>query len=313
MSLPLICRHDGNELLEKEGDFFCNTCERKYEVTDGVVRTLDKTDEFYEGSYKNQTHFVPRSEKFIHSWPLWLINSGYLWMVRKFVPEGANVVELGCAGGIRYFGERYRMIGCDLSFSSLRGIDFYDRCIQADAGECIGLPDNSVDAVISSYFWEHIPSDIKPNILGECRRILKPGGKLIFLYDVETNNPLISKYKMRNMALYKKLFIDGDGHLGYEYPEENIGAFEKNGFKVERHQGMEKTWLQSPSVYAKLVEFNNSRFLAFLNSLGRAPWFYPYTALVRIMDAIVCPFLPARWARIDMIVAERHVDVSKSG
>jgi hypothetical protein len=55
-----------------------------------------------------------------HVWPLWLINSGYPWMVRHFVPPGATVVELGCAGGVRYFGQRYRMVGCDLSFSSLK-------------------------------------------------------------------------------------------------------------------------------------------------------------------------------------------------
>ncbi len=305
MPVQLICRHDKFELLEGESSFTCGKCKRIYEVIDGVICTLDGNDEFYEDSYKNQTQFIPRSEKFIHSWPLWLINGGYLWMVRKYVPCGAVVVELGCAGGVRYFGSRYRMIGCDLSFGSLKGIDFYDRRIQADAGDCIGLPDNSVDAVVSSYFWEHIPPNVKPKILSECQRVLKPGGKLVFLYDVETDNPIIRRYKNRDLKLYEKLFIDGDGHLGYEYPESNIAGFESGGFKVIKHQGMEKTWFQSPSAYTKLAEFNGSRFLRFLSCMGRSPWVYVYTAFMRIVDTLVCPLLPARWARIDLVVVQK--------
>ena len=304
MTIALICPHDHHLLVEHSTHFACTHCNRNYQITDGVVCTLDKPDEFYEGAYENQTRYVPRSEKPWHVWPLWLTNGGYVWMVRKFVPKGDTVVELGCAGGVRYFGQRYHMIGCDLSLASLKKLDFYERSVQADAAACIGLPDNSVDAVVSSYFWEHIPPEIKPKILKECHRVLKPGGKLVFLYDVETENPLIRKFKQTDIQLYKTLFIDGDGHLGYQTPGDNLFLYKQVGFQVLKHQGLEKTWLQSPSTYEKLARFGtfSNSVLGWAAGLGRQPFFYPYTALMRMVDTLLCPWLPDRWSRVSMAV-----------
>ena len=105
-----------------------NTTDREYRIQEGVICTLDHPDNFYEGAYENQVRFLPRCETPWHAWPLWLIKSGYVWTVRRFVPAGATVVELGCAGGARYFGERYHAVGCGLSFSSLKKSDWY-RCV----------------------------------------------------------------------------------------------------------------------------------------------------------------------------------------
>lgn len=308
MILPLICPHDRQPLSEMRGGAICSQCGRHYPVRDGVLCMLERPDGFYEGAYGNKTLFVPRSEKFWHAWPLWLINGGYLWNVRRFVPAGATVVELGCAGGVCYFGQRYRMVGCDLSFASLRKIEFYAGRIQADAAAGIPLPDNSADAVVSSYFWEHIPPTMKPHILQECRRVLKPGGKIIFLYDVETKNPLISYYKRKNISLYEKLFLEGDAHLGYQRPAENLQMFTGAGFRVKLHIGMEKTFLQSPSAYIKLAQFETilKRLFAFAERFGRQPLIYPYTALMRVIDAVVCPWLPEEWARIYMTICEKQ-------
>ena len=314
MKIPIICPHDGALLFAEDPTLCrCPVCHRDYPVECGVLRLLDNNNQFYEGAYENQVGFLPRSERAWHVWPLWLINSGYPWLVRRHVPEGGLVVELGCAGGVRYFGKRYRMVGCDLSFSSLKKLDgVYNCLVQADASARIPLPDQSVDAVVSSYFWEHIPPDIKPRILSECSRILRPGGKIIFLYDVETKNPLIYHYKQINRTLYNCLFIEGDGHLGYQCPDENLALFRVAGFEVLEHRGMEKTWLQSSSAYTKLAEFGSSarRLFAWTKVLGQSPWFYIYTALMRLIDTIVCPFLPKDWARIDLVVCERGADVS---
>ena len=302
MTPTLICPQDKSTLDFLDGYYLCPSCRRRYPVRDGVVCMLDEPDGFYEGAYGNQIQFIPRSEKPSHVWPLWLINSGYVWAVRKAVPAGATVVELGCAGGVRYFGQRYRMIGCDLSWAALKTLDFYPTRIQTDAARCIALPDGSVDAVISSFFWEHIPPEVKPEILRECWRILKPNGKLIFLYDVETDNPLIRKYKNRNPALYRKLFLDDDGHLGYQWPSENIAMFKSAGFLIDEHRGLEKTSVQGSSVYIKLAQFPGGGHLKAFSHLGSHRWFYLWTALTRIVDAIFCPVLPEQWARIDRII-----------
>ena len=252
--------------------------------------------------------FLPRSERPWHIWPVWLINSGYPWMVRRHVPEGGVVLELGCAGGVRYFGKRYRMIGCDLSFTSLKKlVGIYDHLIQADACIRVPLPNNSVDAIVSSFFWEHIPLASKKIILSELYRILRPGGKIIFLYDVETRNPLINHYKQKNPLLYNRLFLEKDGHFGYQRPVDNLTLFQDAGFKMLEHQGMEKTWFQYASTYSKLVEFGEtSRRLFFWTRIfDRRPWFYLYTVFMRLIDNLICVWLPKDWARIDLVVAEK--------
>lgn len=299
--IDLICPECKSPLEHRALYYRCTTCCRDSPIVDGVVCTLERPDEFYEGAYGNQTHYLPRSEKSWHVWPLWLINSGYIWAVRKSVPAGATVVELGCAGGVRYFGSRYQMIGFDLSWAALKTLDFYSARVQADAVACIPLPDESVDAVVSSYFWEHIPPNLKPTILLECRRVLKPNGRLIFLYDVETENPLINRYKKRSPGIYKQLFIEGDGHCGYQWPSENLSLFKAAGFRVLEHRGLEKTWIQGSSVYKKLAHFPNARF-RMAARLGQGPLFYIWTVLTRFVDVVVCPLLPERWARIDRVI-----------
>jgi SAM-dependent methyltransferase len=221
----------------------------------------------------------------------------------------ATVVEFGAASGVRYFGQRYRMVGCDLSLTSLQKAVFYQQRIQADLAAGIPLPDQSVDAVVSSYFWEHIPPAIKPQILHHCYRILKPGGKLIFLYDVETDNPLIRHFKRIDLCLYKKLFLDGDGHVGYQSPRENIALFENSDFTVLEHRGMEKTWLQSSAAYTKLAQYQSAArpLMRIGTRFGDAPLSYLYTALIRLVDSLLCPLLPEDWARIDMVVCEKRV------
>jgi SAM-dependent methyltransferase len=275
-------------------------------VERGVLR-LSARDAFYDGAYHNQVAFIPRSESARHIWPLWLINSGYPWAVRKHVAPGSRVLDLGCAGGVRYFGQRYEMIGCDVSGASLEKLaDVYAARIQVDAGRCIPLADGAADAIVSSYFWEHIPPATKTVLLAECARVLRPRGKLVFLYDVATDNPLIEHHRERDPALYRQSFIEGDGHLGYQSMYENRAAFERGGFRVLEHRGMEKTALQSASVYEKLARFEGAgrRPFAAARVLARPPLFYPYTALMRVLDTALAPALPDRWARIALTVCE---------
>jgi len=122
MTLSFICPNDRHPLSEISSDLSCAECGRLYSIRDGVVCTLDQPDDFYEGTYQSTTLFSPQSERPRHVWPLWLINSGYPWTVRHFVRRryscGARLRRR-----LRYFGQRYRMVGCDLSYSSLKKVD----------------------------------------------------------------------------------------------------------------------------------------------------------------------------------------------
>jgi ubiquinone/menaquinone biosynthesis C-methylase UbiE len=305
----LVCPVD-RTLLEKTGDdWTCGRCGRAYQEHSNVVQFLDTEDAFYEGAYLNRIHFLPKDEKLHHVWPVWLINNGYVWRVRSNVPEGSSVLELGCAGGIAYFAKRYRMIGLDVSMSSLKQAgEIYDKCIQADAAAMIPLADSSVDAVASSFFWEHIPPVSKRAILAELRRVLKPKGRLIFLYDVETMNPLISAMRKSSSSRYREEFIDRDGHLGYETPRANLETFERSGFNVIEQLGLERTPLQSTTVYSKMRKWPQPFAAAgsLLHNIDKSrAALFPYIGVLRALDETVGKILPDRWSRMALTVCEK--------
>ncbi|MGB4775344.1 MAG: class I SAM-dependent methyltransferase [Daejeonella sp.] len=288
MIKQLISPFTGVELfLDKETNSFVSLdAKERYPIIGNVVLFLEKPDDFYEGAYMNRIKFLPKTSFFLENLPLWLISNGYLWEVRRSFKKGSQLLELGCASGVDYFGSRFNMIGLDLSFQSLKGLHNYKMGLQADATK-LPLPDASVDGVISSYFWEHIPPPVKELMLQEFKRVLKPGGKIVFLYDVTTNNTVVNLIKKNDINRYNELFLDGDGHFGYETPIENKARFIKAGYKVITHFGMERTCLQSNSVFEKLRHLNG--FAGFVGKLGYAISAgrikgYLYTFFVRLTD-----------------------------
>ena len=265
---------------------------------------INSTDSFYEGAYHNSVNFIPGKNKLFNSLALWTINSGYLNHVKNNFNEKDTLLEVGCAGGVSYFGQRYKMIGCDLSLSSLKSTaKIYDTCIHANPLELLPLPDNSVEGIISSYFWEHLSKTGKEKCLKEFHRVLKPNGKLVFLYDVETENPLIRFYKIRDPELYKKSFLDIDGHIGYHTVSDNEEILKKNDFMIKKNIGMQKTFFQEPSVYEKLLKWNESnRILKFLTRINKSFLLKPYLFFLRLTD-IFFSFLPSSWSRICLTIA----------
>lgn len=308
VTIIFTCPADGSSLDLKDEINHCPQCNATYPIINDVLCMLNAPDSFYEGAYKNRTSFLPKFDNLMFNWPLWVINSGWLWVIKKNVPKQGILLELGCAGGVDFLGDSYQAIGCDLSFSSLQNISCYKYKVQMDASKCINLKSESVDAIVSSYFWEHIDPSVKPAILAECFRVLKPNGKIIFLYDVVTKNPLISWYRSKNPMMYSTQFIDGDGHVGYETIEENIFKFEAAGFKIIKNCGLERTPIQSPSIYEKLQYFSidsNKSAFKYLAIFGKSPYFYPYSLFLRLVDAFIGPLLPLSWSRIHLTAAQK--------
>jgi SAM-dependent methyltransferase len=277
-------------------------------VEQGVVRFLEDTDRFYEGRYLYTVRFVPRSERSPFAWPLWLINSGYVWAARRHAPRGSRVLEMGCASGVQYFAERYRVIGLDLSVASLsRVADLYDTCIQADATLGLPLPDGSMDAILSSFVWEHIPPEQKPAALRECARVLRPGGKLVFLFDVESESPLYQHLRRKDPDLYRQVLIEKEDHMGWQSPEENRAIFEDAGFRVVEYRGKDKL-LVAPAMYDKFRHWDGwTRRLSNLGyrfASGRK--FHLYNGLLRVLDETLGRFLPTSWSRVIVAVCEKR-------
>lgn len=307
-AFELACPVDHEPLRRVGEGYVCAACDGRYPVERGVVRFLPGADEFYEGRYLYTIRFVPRRESLVWAWPLWLINSGYVWAVRRFVPAGATVIEMGCGGGVAYFAKRYRVIGLDLSHQSLAGIaNLYAACLQADAARAIPLPDGSVDAVLGSFAWEHIPPDQKPRVLAECARVLRPGGKLVFLYDLDCQSPLYRTLRRRDPGLFREQMIVSDGHFGWQTAAENLSIFEASGFRVLEHRGQEKFFIAAAS-FDKIQHWGGGlRRLASLGLRFRSgPAYHLYNAGIRLFDESIGRLLPGSWARVAVTVCDKR-------
>jgi len=102
------------------------------------------------------------------------------------LPDGARVVDLGCGGGtsVEYLRHALglRTVGLDLSApGDAQGGPF----LQADA-RALPLADGAVDGVLLECVLSVVRE--RERVLGECVRVLKPGGKLI-LTDLYAREP----------------------------------------------------------------------------------------------------------------------------
>jgi len=98
------------------------------------------------------------------------------WMREVAAPAASGVLlDYGCGGQpYRELFSRYvsQYIGADIAAAAGTRLD-----LVLNPGEPVDLPDHSVDTILSSQVLEHVPD---PHAyLRECRRLLRPEGRLI--------------------------------------------------------------------------------------------------------------------------------------
>lgn len=81
--------------------------------------------------------------------------------------------------------------------------------IRQARGEAIPFPDESFDTVVSTYTLCSV--DDQAQVLSELRRILKPGGKLLFLEHGHAPDPAPAKWQRRIEPVWKRVM--GNCHL----------------------------------------------------------------------------------------------------
>jgi ubiquinone/menaquinone biosynthesis C-methylase UbiE len=184
-----------------------------------------------------EKHIVPR-----------IINSKFAcgakpisYQRKKVVPlaEG-RILEIGIGTGLNL--EHYdpsrveKVIGLDPSEESWKiageratGLGFDVEFIGLP-GEEIPLEANSVDTVLVTYSLCTIPDT--RTALGGMRRVLRPGGNLIFLEHGFAPDPDVQKWQNRINPIWKR--IAGGCHVNRKIPT----LLEEGGFKVKNLETM---------------------------------------------------------------------------
>ncbi len=163
----------------------------------------------------------------------------------KIVPLAqGSVFEIGCGGGLNQPLYRREKV------TAFAGIDpngalldkarsaahekGWDADIRAAKGEAIPFDSDSFDTVVCTYTLCSV--DDEAQVLSELRRILKPGGRLLFLEHGKAPDPGPQKWQRRIEPVWKRMM--GNCHLTRPVSA-SVGA---GGFALERveHLYMEK-------------------------------------------------------------------------
>jgi SAM-dependent methyltransferase len=97
------------------------------------------------------------------------------------LPDGANVLELGCGRGVpgtRELARRHRVTGVDISAVQIELARHHvpeASFVHADATE-LDIAAGSLDAVVALYVFGHIPADEQRELIGRIALWLDEGG-----------------------------------------------------------------------------------------------------------------------------------------
>jgi ubiquinone/menaquinone biosynthesis C-methylase UbiE len=147
--------------------------------------------------------------------------------------RNVKVLDIGCGGGnpdLR-IDDSYHVTGIDLSLSSLiNARDMYDEVYMASATST-PFPDDLFDCVCSFDLFGHLPPSEKDQVLREMGRVLKPQGLSFHYIEVDASKGY-NKWAKKRPSLYRRYFIEQDGHIGLEDYRTVLNRFSEHGFSL---------------------------------------------------------------------------------
>ena len=108
----------------------------------------------------------------------------WLRELAAMLPDGANVLELGCGRGVpgtRELARRHRVTGVDISAVQIELARHHvpeASFVHADASE-LEIATGSLDAVVALFFFGHVPMEEQRELIGCIVRWLDDGGLLL--------------------------------------------------------------------------------------------------------------------------------------
>jgi SAM-dependent methyltransferase len=201
-----------------------------------------ENNDFYENKFTYTQRWNPK----IHLASLVYFKLARLRFFNRYVPKDktSKILDLGCGGGNELFCTKGKVYGVDISKASVeKAKKIYDLAIVASTDQT-GFDSNSFGCAVSLDVLGHLDPLTKKQTLKECFRVLKPGGLCVHYVELDCNN-IFYRFAKRFPTLYKKYFIEQDGHINLENILQNETEFRQAGFEIVKTIPMYKLTLAS--------------------------------------------------------------------
>lgn len=290
---------------DSQGTLVCPAGHGPWPVEDRIVR-------FIEGDVPHDNRWTTTYRE-PNGWGLerWLLRRNIHWgipnllrpMLTRLGRHPLEIVDLGCGGGWEFLTAFGCVTGIDYGTGALRSAaSIYNRVIRSEV-ERLPLADHSVDAVVSIWMFEHLPERQFVATLCEIKRVLRPGGHLIFFADMDSSKPII-RWAKGFPEEYVRNHIEAVGHYGLRSLRYTKFLLQREGFVENETIAVNKSSLLQP--VTALWMFNNelkhrSKALRFYLlgcqlALKSRFWYRPLYLLLMEYHRLVDRWLPETYA-----------------
>jgi SAM-dependent methyltransferase len=253
----------------------------------------------------------PFFERFFPDEPVSIL--AYLSAIRAYLPPRGRLLDLGCGANrqlARLRRHRYEVWGADFQeHPELADRDWFR--FLADDGR-IPFPDRSFDVVACCWVLEHV--DRPAEFLGEVRRVLRPGGRLVALSinGAHYVTGIARLLRLAPHALTQRLV-----QRLYERPAHDTFP---TCYRLNTRRQLERTAAAAGLRLEQLDYFANPDYFSFFEPLRRlairADWalerLRPGLGRVYFVSVLRRPIRsqpasPARWSPARIVAAPVHV------
>lgn len=262
--MTLVCPKCRAVLADRTDALACEGCHALYPIREGIPY-FEAVDSKYEDT---------PAARWDHTGPRLLlpfVDGGMTWFFSKYLKRGGRVLDIGCGVGMNFVADRAaESYGVDLAPKRLKEAQkIYDE-ISVASILALPYPDNFFDAVISVDVIEHIPADKKDDAIREMIRVLRNGGRMMHILDLDSQKPLY-RWAKGFPELFQEYFVDQMGHYGLETATSAMRRFDSFGMNKLAAEPTNRTMIAHPENYA--WQFDNeylgkSKAVKFLTSLS---------------------------------------------